>query len=38
LAVDPKAAIVFFRNVVDTDTGTQSDISGAPVVLTISAP
>ena len=38
LAVDPKAAIVFFRNVVDTATGNQRDNSGAPVVLTISAP
>jgi hypothetical protein len=38
LAVDPKAAVVFFRNVVETDTGTQRDISGAPVVFTMSAP
>jgi hypothetical protein len=29
---------VFFRNVVDTATGNPRDNSGAPVVLTISAP
>jgi hypothetical protein len=38
LAVDPRAAVVFFRNVVDTATGNSRDMSGGPVVLTISAP
>ena len=38
IAVDPRAAIVFFQNAVDTVTGNQRDNSDAPVVLTISAP
>lgn len=38
LAVDPSSAIVFFRNVIDTASGNQRDNSGAPVMLTISAP
>jgi hypothetical protein len=38
LAVDPRSAMVFFRNVVDTASGNHGDNNGAPVVLTISAP
>ncbi len=38
LAVDPKAATVFFRNVIDTASAKQRDQTGTPVVLTISAP
>ena len=37
-AVDPKAATLFFRNVIDTASASQRDQSGAPVVLTIAAP
>ena len=36
--VDPKAALVFFRNVVDTATGNQRDNTDAQVMLTISTP
>lgn len=38
LAGDPRAATVFFRNVLDTALSNQRDQSGPPIVLTISAP
>ena len=38
LAGDPRAATVFFRNVIDATSKEQRDQSGPPVVLTISAP
>ena len=38
LAGNPRAANVFFRNVVDSGSSDQQDESGAPVMLTISAP
>jgi hypothetical protein len=37
-AGDSRAATVFFRNVIDSSSSNQRDQSGAPVVLTISAP
>jgi hypothetical protein len=38
IAGDPKAATVFFRNVIDATSADQQDHSGPPVVLTISTP
>jgi hypothetical protein len=38
LAGDPRAATVFFRNVIDAVSTDHRDESGPPVVLTISAP
>ena len=37
LAVDPRAATLFFRNIIDTASASR-DQSGPPVVLTIAAP
>ncbi|MDQ6872010.1 MAG: hypothetical protein M3037_08345 [Gemmatimonadota bacterium] len=38
VALDPGAARVFFRNVIDTGSAGQPDQSGAPVMLTMVAP
>jgi hypothetical protein len=38
LAVDPGAATLFFRNVIDTASSNQRDQSAAAVLLTIAAP
>jgi len=38
LAVDPRAATLFFRNVIDAASANQRDQSGPAVVLTIAAP
>ena len=38
VAGDPRAATVFFRNVIDATSSDQRDQSSPPVVLTISAP
>ena len=37
-AGDSRAATVFFKNVIDSSSSNQRDQTGAPVVLTISAP